>query len=246
MTTPRQASLRSALRGDPGGLRRPFFALAAAALVGAVLPVSAGAPAAGADKPAFSGFSSTAWAAPVKVEIYEPTIPIPATPQLELELGYTTVEADSGSSMGRASWLWPGDSVGEGAKTLIENLGLPPELSGPLAAQGYPVQVNANQPSGAAHQADEPFPGAVMRTDAGAKRTIAQVGFSPDGEVQDGTGGGHARDSRAARDPRRTRGLRHRPAPAVRAGDHRLLGSRGRGRARGRPGPGRCGPRRTP
>jgi hypothetical protein len=192
--TPRKALLRSHHRGDPGGLRRPIFAVAAAALVGAVLPVSASAPADGADKPAFSGFSAVASAAPVKIEIYEPTIPIPATPQLEFEMAYTTVEADSGSSMGRASWLWPGDSVGEGAKTVIENLGLPEELSGPLAAQGYPVQVNANQPSGEATQADEPFPGTVMRASAGDKKTVAQVGYSPDSQVQDGTDGGGNQD----------------------------------------------------
>ncbi|MCW2774005.1 MAG: hypothetical protein JWN91_2331 [Nocardioides sp.] len=192
--TPRKASLRSPFRRDPGGLRRPIFAVAAGALVGAVLPVSASAPAQGADEPAFSGFSAVASAAPVKIEIYEPTIPIPATPQLEFEMAYTTVEADSGSSMGRASWLWPGDSVGEGAKTVIENLGLPEELSGPLAAQGYPVQVNANQPSGEATQADEPFPGTVMRASAGDKKTVAQVGYSPDSQVQDGTDGGGNQD----------------------------------------------------
>jgi len=170
--------------------KRLAVPISAAALAGAVLPVSAGAPAAGQGdpaKPAFSGYSSSAWAAPVKIEVYEPTIPIPANPQLELELAYSKVEADSGSSLGRASWLWPGDSIGEGAKTVIENLGLPEEISGPLAAQGYPVQVNASQPSGEAKQADEPFPGTVMRTSAGEKTTIAQVGFSPDGEVRDGS-----------------------------------------------------------
>ena len=40
----------------------------------------------------------------------------------ELKLGYTTVEADSGSSAGRASWLWRGDPVGEGMKTFVEQL----------------------------------------------------------------------------------------------------------------------------
>ncbi|CAI9403740.1 choice-of-anchor P family protein [Nocardioides sp. T2.26MG-1] len=170
-------------------MNRTLISISAAALVGVVLPTSASAPAAGDTKPPFSGYSSTAWAAPVKVEIYEPTIPIPATPQLEFELGYSKVEADSGSSLGRASWLWPGDSIGEGAKTVIENLGLPEQLSGPLAAQGYPVQVNASQPSGEGSQADEPFPGTVMRANAGSKTTIAQVGFSPDGQVEDGSGG---------------------------------------------------------
>ncbi|MEP9363546.1 choice-of-anchor P family protein [Nocardioides sp. CN2-186] len=182
--------------------KKILLSLSAAALVGAPIligagPVSAGASAYGAEKPAFSGFSSSAWAAPVKIEIYEPTIPIPATPQAEFEMAYTKVEADSGSSSGRASWLWPGDSIGEGAKTVIENLGLPPELSGPLAAQGYPVQVNSSQPSGEAKMADEPFPGTVMETSASDTKTIAQTGFSPDGDVhapQDGSHDGGGKD----------------------------------------------------
>ena len=175
-----------------------LVSISAAALAGAAMPILLGTTPASADAardPGFSGYSSLATAAPVKIEIYEPTIPIPANPQLEVELGYTKVEADSGSSLGRASWLWPGDPVGEGAKTFGEQLGLPPQLF----ENGYPVQVNSGQPSGADQQADEPFPGAVMRTSAGEDRTIAQAGFSPDGQVQDGAqqgngGGGDGGD----------------------------------------------------
>lgn len=171
--------------------------LAAAALVGAGLPITAGptASAAGdgddAGTAAYSGYSATAWAAPIKIAIFEPTIPIPAKPQLEIELAYTTVEADSGSSAGRASWLWPGDPVGEGLKTFVEQLGLPKQLG----ENGYPVQVNSGQPSGEAAQSDEPFPGTVMRTTASAGRTVAQAGFSPDGQVQDGSSGSGKDDS---------------------------------------------------
>ena len=159
--------------------------LGAAAVVGAMLPISPGlaSSSSAADKPAFSGYSADAWAAPVKIELYEPTIPIPADPQLEVELGYSKVESDSGSSLGRASWLWPGDPVGEGFTTFVEQLGLPEQLG----ESGYPVQVNASQPSGEATQADEPFPGTVMRTSATEHKTQAQVGFSPDGSVGDGT-----------------------------------------------------------
>jgi hypothetical protein len=164
-------------------MKRILFSISAAALAGAVLPVSAGAPpASGAPEAGYGGYSAVATAAPVKIELYEPTIPIPATPQFEVELAYTKVEADSGSSLGRASWMWPGDPVGEGMKTFVEQLGLPPQLG----EDGYPVQVNSGQPSGEAEQADEPFPGMVMRTSASADKTIAQAGFSPDGQVQDG------------------------------------------------------------
>ncbi|GAB2451574.1 hypothetical protein GCM10027062_35620 [Nocardioides hungaricus] len=165
-------------------MKRILLPLSAAALAGTVLPLSASAPpASGAPEPGFGGYSAVATAAPVKIELYEPTIPIPATPQFEVEMGYTTVEADSGSSLGRASWLWPGDPVGEGMKTFVEQLGLPPQLG----EDGYPVQVNSGQPSGEPAQADEPFPGMVMRTSATADKTVAQAGFSPDGQVQDGT-----------------------------------------------------------
>lgn len=176
----------------PPRLRRPLLVTATAALAGAALPVSAGAPASAGDT-SFSGFSASAWAAPVRIEVYEPTIPIPADPQLEVELAYTLVESDSGSSAGRASWLWPGDPVGEGMKTFVEQLGLPPQLG----ENGYPVQVNAASPSGEHAQEDEPFPGAVMRTRAGEGTTIAQAGFSPDGEVGDGADRGGPGDEGA-------------------------------------------------
>jgi hypothetical protein len=169
-------------------MKRYFFSLAAAAVVGAMLPMSPGlvSPGVAADKAAFSGYTADAWASPVKIEIYEPTIPIPADPQLEVELAYSKVESDSGSSKARASWLWPGDPLGEGAKTFVEQLGLPEQLG----EAGYPVQVNAQQPSGEAAQSDEPFPGSVMRTSATEDKTLAQVGFSPDATVGDGTADG--------------------------------------------------------
>lgn len=166
-------------------MKRYLVPLSAAAIACALLPVPPGT----ADEAApFSGYTASATAAPVRIEIYEPTIPIPANPQLELVLGYSTVEADSGSSQGRASWLWPGDSVGEGLKTFVEQVGLPPQLG----ENGYPVQVNASQPSGDDTDSDEPFPGTVMRTAAGEDTTVAQVGFSSDAQVRDGDAAGEA------------------------------------------------------
>lgn len=154
----------------------------AAGLVAAVLPWGA-APAYAEEKKPFSGYSTAAHATPVKLEIYEPTIPVPATPQLELSFGYSTVEADSSSGRGRSSFLWPGDPIGEGLKTIVEQLGLPPELSGPIAAQGYPLQVNSEFPAGPESTADEPFPGLVMRTSAADGAVSASAGFSTDCDV---------------------------------------------------------------
>ncbi|MGZ4449572.1 MAG: choice-of-anchor P family protein [Nocardioides sp.] len=181
-------------QAGPDRARRAGRSLAVLAVVGLALPLGGTAPAHAAADPAYSGYSTVAQASPVKIEVYEPTIPIPANPQGEVELGYSHVEADTGSAQGRASYLWPGDAVGEGFKTIVENLGLPDQVSGPLAAQGYPVQVNSTYPSDQQSQADEPFPGMVMRTSASEGRTTAQTGYSTDCQVDpaqpSGGGGG--------------------------------------------------------
>ncbi len=133
---------------------------------------------------AFSGYSSTGVATPVKVEIFEPTIPIPTVPQAEFDLGYAKVKADSASSKGRASFMWPGDGVGEGLKTFFEQLGLPTAL----VENGYPVQVNSQFPSGEPKQHNAPFPGTSMTTTSGKGTTRATVGFSNDCNAGDGAG----------------------------------------------------------
>ncbi|CAN5392285.1 hypothetical protein BH09ACT12_BH09ACT12_21020 [soil metagenome] len=192
---------------------RSALPLAAAAVVGALLPLGvspadAALPASALSqqaaqkaqqkaqqkaKPGFAGYATTASGSPVKVEIYEPTIPLPASPQAELSVGYSAVLADSTSSRARSSYLWPGGPVGEGFKTTIEQLGLPPELAAPLAEQGYPVQVNAVYPGGPESESDEPLPGSIQRAEATKSRVVASNGFSTDGNVKEedeGGGGG--------------------------------------------------------
>ena len=181
-------------RPGTGRPRRVLLSLAATALVGAGLPL-ASAPAgavvgASEGDPPFAGYAATTTATPVRIEIYEPTIPIPAQPQAELNLGYSVVKADSSTSRGRASFMWPGDAVGEGFKTIVENLGFPPEISGPLAERGYPVQVNSNHPAGPEREADEPFPGVVNRTRATESKTFAEVGYSTDCRLGEPGGSG--------------------------------------------------------
>ena len=97
-------------------------ALVALSLPLAAAPTQAAPPAVPTAAPSY-GYSTAAWGTPVHIEIYEPTIPLPATPQAELENGYTEVLADSSSSQGRSSYLWPGDPVGEGFKTIADQLG---------------------------------------------------------------------------------------------------------------------------
>lgn len=159
------------------------LSVGALGMVGAGLPMAAPASASSpvAEEPDFSGYSSSAWAAPVRLEVYDPAIPIPSSPQFEVKFGYSMVEADSSSSHGRASWVWPGDPVGEGLKTFVEQMGLPPKLG----EKGYPLQVNAISPGGPPEHKDEPLPGTIMRSSADDTGAIASTGFSPDGESQD-------------------------------------------------------------
>lgn len=182
-------------------MKRTVLPLVASGLVAAVLPLgataspaaAAGLPSASADKEALDyGYSSEGSAMPIKLEIYEPVIPIPATPQFELNLGYSTVSADSSGGKGRAAYFWPGDSIGGGLKTVVENLGLPPEIAGPIAEQGYPVQVNSAYPGGPESEVQEPFPGSVSRTRAAEGDVRAAAGFSTDCDVDEpaGSGGG--------------------------------------------------------
>ncbi|GAA4808815.1 hypothetical protein ACFQ0K_03150 [Nocardioides caeni] len=148
-------------------------------------------------EPAYGGFTVSSLSTPVRIEIFEPSLPIPVDAgiaQLEFNLGYSKVRADSGQSAGRASLFWPGDPVGEGLKTFAEQLGLP---ATPLTANGYPVQVNSQFPGDTPTQKDSMIPGSIQQTTSGDKTAIAEVGFSPDGAVLgpdaaegDGAGGG--------------------------------------------------------
>ncbi|MFS3128007.1 choice-of-anchor P family protein [Nocardioides sp. Bht2] len=160
---------------------RRIAVVGATLLVGAALPWSAAADEETPAAPTFGGYSSTAWATPVHVEVFEPSLPIPSSPQLEFMMAYSKAKADSGSSSSRASWFWPGDPVGEGLKTFGEQLGLPPQLF----AGGYPVQVNAVYPSDSQSQKDEPFPGMVMRASADGELATGSTGFSPDSDVEE-------------------------------------------------------------
>lgn len=159
-------------------MRKIGLALAAAALMGVSLPASTAEA-----EPHFSGFSAEATATPIRIALYEPVVPIPSEPQAELDLAYTRAESATGpSATGRASWLWPGDAVGEGCKTFVEMLGAGDTG---LCSDGYPVQVNSQTPEGPAHDSDEPVKGSVMRTSSSADRTVAKVGWSTDGDVDE-------------------------------------------------------------
>lgn len=147
------------------------------------------APAQGAGTSSVDAFGTVATATPLRIEIYEPTVPVPATPQVELNLAYSRVEASSGpAGRARASLMWPGGPVGEGLPTFAEALGFPKEL----VADGYPVQVNATSPGDQTEDKQEPLPGSVQRVSSGPEKTVAQAGFSSGGDVKDDDGSGRS------------------------------------------------------
>lgn len=164
-------------------MRRAALVTMAAGLVAMTIPASQAAASPTAEETALGGFAARSIATPIRVEIYEPVIPIPAEPQAELNIAYTKSISSSGpAGKGRASWLWPGDPVGEGFTTFVTQLGLPEQLG----ERGYPVQVNSEYPSDNQSTSDEPLPGMVMRTSADAETTVAKAGFATTGDLEDG------------------------------------------------------------
>ncbi len=140
--------------------------------------------------PDFAGFTTAAVATPLRIEVLEPAIPVPADPQLEMNFSYTRVNGTSGpSGSARASAMWPGDAVGEGLKTFGEIIGLPPQLT----ENGYPVQVNASSSGETGAATQEFFPGNTGKVVANGKSAIAKVGYGTSGDVaHGGTGDGDA------------------------------------------------------
>ncbi|HEX5088836.1 MAG TPA: hypothetical protein VFV89_13580 [Nocardioides sp.] len=168
-------------------MKAQLIPLAAAGLAATSLSLaSAPARADGSPAPAgaYSGYSASGIATPVKIEVFEPTIPLPTTPQGEFDLGYAKVRSNSAGTSGRASFMWPGDAIGEGLKTFFSELGLPTEP----VENGYPVQVNSEYPSGTTRQRSTPLPGTSMSTESGEDRSRATVGFSTDCNAGDGAG----------------------------------------------------------
>ena len=198
-------------------MRKTYYAVAAAGLLAFSLPASSAQA-----KPAFAGFSTEASATPIKVAIYEPVLPIPSEPQAELDFAYTRAESATGpTATGRASWIWPGDAVGEGCKTFVEQLGLGDTG---LCKDGYPVQVNSQTPGGPESAAQEPVPGSVMRTSSSPDRTVARAGWSPDGDVEEGEQKGGSGGTPGAPGLPPLPGLPV-PLPSVQSGDLSGLGA---------------------
>ncbi|MCW2856720.1 MAG: hypothetical protein JWR52_2335 [Marmoricola sp.] len=134
----------------------------------------------------FSGFQTHAVATPLRIEVHEPAIPIPADPELELNFSYTRVDGSSGpNGSARASAMWPGDGIGEGLKTFGQQLGLP----GALTDNGYPVQINAATPGDTASATQEFFPGNTGKVSTSDTMSVAKEGYGTSGDVAQGDSG---------------------------------------------------------
>lgn len=174
--------------------RRPILgigaaALAAGGLVSTFAGVAAAAPTTGTP---YSGFSTSATASPLRIEIFEPAIPVPASPQVELDFSHTTVGGSSGpDSTAMASAMWPGDAVGNGLPVILSQMGLPASLM----SGGYPVHTNAQFPGTPNSGSQEYFPGMVGRVSASDKQASARAGYSSSGQVAgDSTSGSNVLD----------------------------------------------------
>lgn len=144
-------------------VRRAARPLAVALLAGSAAAVP---PAAG--DPVLGGYTASAEAAIVRIGVFEPAIPIPADPQVDASIGFARATTTTGpSSRGLASYLWPGDAVGDGLGVLLGNEKL-----------DYPVKTSSsfpatdNSPSRNAVQIDD---GNGMSTAADGRSTRATV-----------------------------------------------------------------------
>lgn len=173
--------------GQPGRAARPArlpAVIGAVGLFGAsvagVMPTAHASLRPADSGTAYGGFSTDATATPLRIEVHEPAIPIPADPELEFNFSYSTVAGQSGpTSTARSSAMWPGDPIGEGLKTIITAAGLPAQL----AANGYPVQVNAQSPGTPSTASQEFLPGMVGDVSASSTGAVARSGYSSSGNV---------------------------------------------------------------
>ncbi len=132
------------------------------------------------------GYTASVDASVVHIELYEPVIPVPASPQGELSIGYAQATAQSGTTRALASYLWPGSVVGDGFDQITNQPG-----------STYPVQVNSRYP--ATQQAPKSnhaqlTKGNGMQTYADpdqARATTSGLGIhAPDTNPLDGAGSG--------------------------------------------------------
>lgn len=134
------------------------------------------------------GYDLSSSAAGISVDYEQPNFPVPATPTLEFDLGYTTASYDSGPvGTANAAMLWPGPVVAGGGSELP--LLVDPyleEYAGPLASTiepyvptglTYPVQAPSAYPGGptSATNNDGPLAMSSSATDTASTASSSMV-----------------------------------------------------------------------
>jgi hypothetical protein len=146
-----------------------------ALLIAAGLAVGVGGPAgASAATTTLGGFTITSLAEGSTVNYEQPNFPVPATPTLELDVGYAATTDNFGpSGSAVASVLYPGQVVanaGPELSTLEPGLPLPPAPTWPVQARStYPAAPNASSD-------DEPGTTMAATSSGGANTATAQLG----------------------------------------------------------------------
>lgn len=154
-----------------------------ALLLGLATPLFSTPPGAVADT-TLGGYTASAESSVVRIGIYEPAVPIPADPQVDVSLGYARSTTSTGpTSRALASYLWPGDALGDGLGTIASN-----------EAFDYPVKVNSKYPAGdsaPAKNTAQITDGNGMTTSANDTDTRATVtGLKVGGNLVSGIGSG--------------------------------------------------------